>query len=227
MHILALTATLTTTVFKAVKKRLSLNDPAVIGISPDRTNIKYHVEPKETIVTLRGLLIDKLLAIRTKFPKTLIFFKTVKECAAMYKDIRRALGEDFTEPPRYPDYHQFRMVDMFTRPTSESMKKKILSLFQTAGSKLRILFATTAFSMGIDVQTLKMSFTVVHLPPLNSTSKKLAGLAETENRKLLYCMESLGSMWMKQWKSIARIVGNVDVMLYLIFFCSMKMTNQC
>lgn len=35
VHILALTATLTTTVFKAVKERLSLNDPAIIGISPD------------------------------------------------------------------------------------------------------------------------------------------------------------------------------------------------
>ena len=150
VHILALTATLTTTVFEVVKKRLSLNDPAVIGTSPNRANIKYHVEPKETIATLRGLLSDKLLAMRTKFPKTLVFFKTVAECAAMYKHIRRALGKYFTEPPKYPDYHQFRMVDMYTRPTSEPMKKKILNSYQTAGSKLRILFATTAFSMGID-----------------------------------------------------------------------------
>ena len=150
VHILALTATLTTTVFKAVKERLSLNDPAIIGISPDRANVKYHMEPKETIATLCGLLIEKLLAIRTKFPKTLVFFRTVKECAAMYKHIRRALGQDFTEPPGYPDYHQFRLVDMYTRPTSESMKKKILNSFQTADSKLRILSATTAFSMGID-----------------------------------------------------------------------------
>ena len=51
VHILALTATLTTTVFEAVKKRLSLNDPAVIGTSPNRANIKYHVEPKETVAT--------------------------------------------------------------------------------------------------------------------------------------------------------------------------------
>ena len=35
VQILALTATLTTMVFKAVKERLSLNDPAIIGISLD------------------------------------------------------------------------------------------------------------------------------------------------------------------------------------------------
>ena len=56
VHMLALTATATTAVFKAVKKRLALVDPLVIGISPDRANIKYSVEPKGRIKTLRTLL---------------------------------------------------------------------------------------------------------------------------------------------------------------------------
>ena len=42
-----------------------------------------------------------------------------------------------------------------------------------AGSTLITLFATTAFSMGINCPDIKMSFIVVHLSPLNSTSKKL------------------------------------------------------
>ena len=39
---------------------------------------------------------------------------------------------------------------MYTRASSENMKQKILTSFMTAGSKLRTLIATTAFSMGID-----------------------------------------------------------------------------
>jgi len=39
---------------------------------------------------------------------------------------------------------------MYTRASSEKMKKKVLRSFMTAGSKLRILIATAAFSMGID-----------------------------------------------------------------------------
>jgi len=44
VQILALTATSTAEIFKAAKTRLSLDDPAVIGISLNRTNIKHYVE---------------------------------------------------------------------------------------------------------------------------------------------------------------------------------------
>ena len=99
VHMLALTATATTAVFKAVKKRLALVDPLVIGISPDRADIKYLVEPKGRINTLRTLLATKL---QTHFPKTLIFCKTVSDCVSMYKAMRRLSDKDFTEPPGYP-----------------------------------------------------------------------------------------------------------------------------
>ena len=67
------------------------------------------MEPKETIATLHGLFTDKLLVIRTKFPKTIVF-KTVAECAALYKDKRRDLGKDFTEPPGYQEVSYGRNV---------------------------------------------------------------------------------------------------------------------
>jgi len=152
---LALTTTATTEVFMAVKKRLALVEPVVIGVAPDRDNIKYSMEPTGRIDTLRSLLTTRLCLLRTNFPKTLIFCKTVSECGLMYKKMRRALDQDFTDPPGYPDYHRFRMVDMYTRASSENMKRKILTSFMTAGSKLRILIATTAFSMGVDCPDIR------------------------------------------------------------------------
>ena len=126
---LALTATATTDVFKALKKRLSLENPLMIGTPPDRENIKYSLELHGRIDILCELLTTKLSLLRSEFPKTLIFCKTVTECTSMYKSMRRALDKDFTEPPGYPDYHQFRLVDMYTRASSEKMKEKVLTSF--------------------------------------------------------------------------------------------------
>ena len=53
-------------------------------------------------------------------------------------------------PIGYPDFHQFRMVEMFTRASTKEMKDKVLKSFINKDSKLRLVVATTAFSMGID-----------------------------------------------------------------------------
>ena len=103
-----------------------------------------------------------LLSLRSSFPKTLIFCHTIAECASMYQCIRRTAGKHFTEPPGYPDYHQFRLADMYIRASSEEMKKKVLASFMTAGSKLRIVMATTAFSMGVDCPDIQ---NIVHYGP--------------------------------------------------------------
>ena len=47
--ILALTATITSEVYKTVRNRLSLVNPAVIGLPPSCDNIKYYVEPLSNI----------------------------------------------------------------------------------------------------------------------------------------------------------------------------------
>jgi len=123
--------------------------------------------------------------------QTLIFCKTVAECTSIYKTMRRALDKDFTEPLGYPDYHQFCLVDMYTR-VSEKKKEKVFRSFMTAGSKLRILITTTAFSLGVDFPV--MLFTMAPLLLWNSTCKRPGELDEMEVFPLLYCMESLESM---------------------------------
>lgn len=102
---LALTATATSDVFKAVKKTLCLEDPALVGLSPSRENIKYYVEPLQSIKNLSELMRSGLLRMHTNFPKTLVFSHTIAECASLYQSMRRTLGNHFTEPSWYPDYH--------------------------------------------------------------------------------------------------------------------------
>jgi len=73
----------------------------------------------------------------------------------MYQTIKRKLGKDFTEPAGYPDLHCFRLVDMFTRASKQEMKEKVLNSFIKADGKLRLVIATTAFSMGIDCPDIR------------------------------------------------------------------------
>lgn len=52
VRMLALTATATLDVLTAVKRRLCLEDPVLVGLSPNRENIKYYVEPMLSIKKL-------------------------------------------------------------------------------------------------------------------------------------------------------------------------------
>ena len=73
VRILALTAMATSEVYKAVRNRLSLDDPAVIGLPPSHDNIKYYVESLPNINMLSNLLTENLKHLCLSFPKTLIF----------------------------------------------------------------------------------------------------------------------------------------------------------
>ena len=162
VHILALTGTATLEVYNSVVKRLSLKDPAVIGLSPSRDNIKYHVEPLLSIQHLSEMLAEGICANRIAFPKTLLFCLTIAECSLIYKTLRNLLSEEFTDPPGYPDLHKHRLVDMYTRASSIEMKKKISESFMIEGGKLRLLVATSAFSMGVDCPDI---CNIIHLGP--------------------------------------------------------------
>jgi len=56
--VLALTALSTQETLKCVTGRLSLKDPVIIGLPPDRSNIKYAVRPVVPIVHLSNQLND-------------------------------------------------------------------------------------------------------------------------------------------------------------------------
>ena len=163
--IVALTATSTPEILKVVTSRLSLKDPVVIGLQNNQNNLKCYVEPLPTMNALCDTLIEGLLNKRVGFPKSLIFCNSVSDCALLYEELRSRLGLNFTEPPGYPNYHCFRLIDMYVRASSAEMKKKVLMSFTEANSKLGIVIATTAFSMGIGCPDIR---NVIHFGPPSS-----------------------------------------------------------
>ena len=69
------------------------------------------------------------------------------------------------------------MVEMFTRASTKKMKEKVLKSFVDVQSKLRLVVATTAFSIGIDCPNVR----------LDSIFKKLAEQAEMVSHQQLCC----------------------------------------
>ena len=151
--------------FRIVTSKLCLEDPIVIGVTPNRENIKYSIKPQPKIEELCELFAENLHHMRTEFPKTLVFFCTIAECVTVYKYLKTKQGKHFTEPPEYPDYHNFRVMDMYTGACSDEMRKKVLTSFTRPGGKLRLVVATMAFSMGVDCPDI---VNVTHYGPPSS-----------------------------------------------------------
>ena len=155
---MALTATVTKNMLKVIKERLSLKDPALIGLPPSQPNIMYEVRRLPSLNEFCNSITSDIMSMRLAYPKTLIFCHSYTDCAEVYKSLRRKLGSSFTEPYGYPDVHKFRLVDMYTRASTKQMNQKVLTSFLIPNGKLRLLIATTAFSMGVDCQDIRCIF---------------------------------------------------------------------
>ena len=74
--------------------------------------------------------------------RIIIFCKTYTNIISVYQNFKQQLGEYFTEPKA--NNVIYRMVDVYTVCTHDSVKKKIITQF-TKESPLRVVIATIAF----------------------------------------------------------------------------------
>lgn len=169
VNVMALTATATNDTYKAVCQRLSLNNPVLIGMQPNRPNIKYEVKPLVDIDTLCNELAEELKLEGVTYPKTVIFIQRYSDCSLVYHTLRRKLGPNITFPPGYPLFQQFSLVDIYTR-ASTIRKKEVLSAFCQPAGTLRVVIATTAFGMGVDCADIRV---IIHWGPPSTLEQYL------------------------------------------------------
>ena len=85
--------------------------------------------------------------------RIIIFCRTYDEVTEIYYFLTMKLRSQFTEPPGAPDLSRFRLVDMYTHCTNQTVKDTILARFTSApasASSLRVVVASIAFGMGIN-----------------------------------------------------------------------------
>ena len=158
INVMALTATATTSSRAEIIQTLDMQNPVIVSVPPIKENIYFCVLEKSNINTSLGPLCDRLANRRTSTGRTIIFCRKYDEVTAIYYFFKRTLGLGFTEPPGAPDLPEYRLVDMYTHCTHQTVKDKILKLF-TSPSSLRIVIATIAFGMGVDCPDVRQ---IVH-----------------------------------------------------------------
>ena len=152
--VLALTATALMDTYQEVLNRLSMKNPNLIALPPDRSNIVYSLHPIATLQDL-GESLYKDFTGKDVFPKTILFVRKYKDCADLYSTLLHKLGHNFTHPPGYPNTSEFRVVEMFSGVLTTDKKNQVLSTFSTIDSSLRLVIATSAFGLGIDISDIR------------------------------------------------------------------------
>lgn len=160
--IMSLTATATKSTRKVVMKRLNMKHPMVISVTPDKPNVVYRVADKTTMEDIVTPVADRLKEDGTRADKIIVYCRYHREVADFYELFKKKLGRFFTSPPCFADLAKYRVVDMYTSITVESVKKQILESFCNPNGKLRVVVSTVAFGMGLDCPNVRK---IIHWGP--------------------------------------------------------------
>ena len=157
---MALTATATISTRKYIIKNLSMKNPTIIYLPPDKANIVYHVadKPKGGIAEFFQPVVERLIREKSSMQRMIIFCRTYDDVINIHCYFKKMLGEHCTDPKGSPDYVKYRTIDMYTHCTHPSIKCKLLEQF-TSPSSLRVIIATVAFGMGVNCPDVRQ---VIH-----------------------------------------------------------------
>ncbi|XP_048729762.1 ATP-dependent DNA helicase RecQ-like [Ostrea edulis] len=140
--VLALSATCTNKIKKRVLKVLSLKAGLLtIQISPNKPNIKLCVEkvPHETDKAF-SWIVDSILD--GSLQRTLLYCTSINDCSKIYSYLTselQALGF-------------MKYIEMYHSETPDDKKQTIIEALQQENSQLKLIIATNALGMGIDIR---------------------------------------------------------------------------
>lgn len=165
--VLGLSATVTTTVVADILQSLQLhrNDVVIKAYPPDRPNLYLKVVTNiaDSIDTSLEWLITGVRKEQQKYPKTVIFARTINCVAEIYTELMHRLGSK----AYYSDvqHSSHRLVSMFHAHVSQPLQQYTLTEFAKSNSVIRVLVSTIAFGMGIEIPDIR---SVVHWGPTSS-----------------------------------------------------------
>ena len=156
--------TATLDMFHVVSQRLSVYKPVIVAVSPNRVNIKLKAQPSKSLREFTQLIASRLKLQQRDYPKTVVFAHSYQDCTILYLNVSHMLGKYITYPAGYPNLLKYRLLTMYARASTDEMKSSIMSTFSMENSSLRLVIATTSFSMGIDIPDIREA---IHWGPPN------------------------------------------------------------
>ncbi|WAR28235.1 YR290-like protein, partial [Mya arenaria] len=170
--ILALTATATEEAQIFIMSNLSMSNVNIITESPDRRNVFLQVEERspstggqnsaeDSVYAVLDKFLQKLKLKKQSFEKTIVYLP-LKWCGLVH--LRAKIV--FDVGCMVAQYHapQAQKV-LFKYSTIEQMKTRIVDELKKPDSSIRLLLATEACGMGVDIPDVRC---IVHLTPPNN-----------------------------------------------------------
>lgn len=99
-------------------------------------------------------LVHELEQKQIECPKALIYVRDYQQCSEIYHLFMQSLGAKAYYPPCATKTSENRMVAMYHSGTSPSIQEVVLASLSDPNGKVRIIIATTALGMGVDIKGL-------------------------------------------------------------------------
>ncbi|XP_068723416.1 uncharacterized protein [Montipora capricornis] len=162
--LLGLTATATKKTRTDIIESLGMVNPVEILGNPDRPNICFSSSSRpdrgeDKLNEILVPLVESLKKERTKFPFTVVF-GTLETISSCYSFFSQAMGKEQYEPIGAPSKAENRLFTQFHAQYPIQEKERIIDSLTLGKSKLRVVFATVAFGVGLDLKDIRQ---IIHI----------------------------------------------------------------
>ena len=187
--ILALTATASKATQKIIVSCLGMSGRCyVITKSPERDNIFLAVQrARSDVEAIFDFLLRMVKSKQINCPRVLVYCQTQIVCSLLFTHFHYKLC-DKSYWPEGDKMTQNRVVEMYHACTPDSNKHIILQSLRDANGVCRVVFATNALGMGIDVKSLT---TVIHYGPpadLEAYMQEIGRAGRDESQSFAYLL---------------------------------------
>ena len=156
---MACTATATKSVRQEVIESLEMRGFIQVSVSPDRPNIFYEVRKCTNIEDDMLGLVQMLREKQKDTPRVIVYCQTINTCAELFAHFLYTLGDKSYFPVGCEELSENRLFGMFHSCTPQHNKDVILQSLRLPDGVVRVVFATVALGMGIDVRDVN---TIIH-----------------------------------------------------------------
>ena len=156
---MACTATVTKSVRDEVITLLDMKGCEFVSTSPDRPNIYYGVKPRTEIILDMLPLLNSLKEHKNSAPRVIVYYPSLNICADLYATFHFELGQDSYHPPGAEQISDNRLFGMYHSNTPQYNKEVILKSMDQPDGVVRIVFATIALGMGVNLRGVN---TIIH-----------------------------------------------------------------